>query len=265
MEDINQRFEDISFDAGPIPSQERNFIIFLDPDIIPKIERRFEEYEKVSFSFLFFDDVYSCLSICEKCISNCNYNFMTDNSIEEYSNWDKKFIECIYYVKHVLLLLKLGIGLYDVERIFKRPTFVTKQRFLLYKICENLSNAETLQLVESLPSISPEKYLEIFILRILLSDNGLNLFISSLASLKNPVINSILEEFKEDPYVNSIKVTQTSKQIPRSVNVSENEIYTIKDPKNVGLCFIINLVSFKVSMGFFFLFFFRKPNINAEN
>lgn len=245
MENINERFEDISFDAGPIPSQDRNFIIFLDANIIPKIELSFEEYEKVSFSFLFFDDVHTCLSIIEKCVNDHNYSFMSVNSVEQYSEWDKKFIECIFYVQHVLLLLKLGIGIYDAKRIFKRAKFVTKQRLILYKICENLSNDETSQLMESLPTIPPEKYLELFILRILTLDNGLNILISSLSSLQNPVINSLLEEFEADPYGNSNKVTQIFKPLPRLVNVSADEIYPIKDPKNVGLCFIINQVNFK--------------------
>ncbi|CAH1393916.1 unnamed protein product [Nezara viridula] len=245
MDRINERFEDISFDAGPISSRERNFIIFLEPDMIPKIEHRFEEYEKVSFAFLFFDDVYSSLRVCEKSVNNRNYNFMSDNSLEEHSNWDKKFIECLFYVQHVLLLLKLGIGMYDAQRVFKKPKFVSKQRLLLYKICENLSNAETLQLMESIPSISPEKYLEIFILRILSLENGLNLFISSLLSLNNPVINSLLEDIKEDSCSDNIKLTPTSKKLPRPANLSADEIYPIKDPNNVGLCFIINEVNIK--------------------
>ncbi|XP_066907660.1 caspase-8 isoform X2 [Halyomorpha halys] len=249
MENIYDRFEHLSCDAGPI--RERKLPIFLDPGmieiLIPQIEQCFEEYEKVSFSFLFFDDVSSCLNICEKCLKNYKYNFISDNLINKHLNWDEKFVECVFYMQHILVLLKLGIGIYDAKRVFERSKFVSKQRVILYKICENLTNAESLQVMESVSSITQVKYLEIFILKILSSyDDGLQFLISKLFALNNSVINSFLEELNESScIINGITATQKSNPLPKSVNSSKDEMYPIKDPENVGLCVIINEVNFK--------------------
>ena len=230
------------FDAGAFRNDITNF---LRPDDVLKIENLFEEYEKVSLSFLFYDDINTCFEICEKIINIPSYCCLSENKFFSYIDCEKKILEYIFYLKNFLILEKLGLGEYEAERRFKYTKFVSKRRFLFYEICESLTNEETFKVMKSFPSLTPEKYLEMYILKVLKSENNLEYFLKSLYSTNNLTIYNILKWLGDDLSIKeSIYLSSLKQSLP--VPDKSDKIYPIKDPLNVGLCFIINEFTFQV-------------------
>lgn len=236
-----------------VESIQRSFssCILFSVNDVKRIERNLNKSEKISLSFLFFDDPKDSLDACEQYADLqdplCLLHFAEKNSPQY---WSMKLLECIFYVKNFSLLNMFGVSRYDGLKCIFSTSSVAKRRKTLYLICDALSHSEAALVMDSVPHISNKGHLEIFFLKVNELDHW-KIIKEVLARFGDPITNYVQKDF--DPVIIDDSCKLQSNLLEEQI-VYEDNYYEIKDPRNVGVCLIINQMVFEVSIYLLYLY-----------
>uniref|UniRef100_A0A1B6JA75 Caspase family p20 domain-containing protein n=2 Tax=Homalodisca liturata TaxID=320908 RepID=A0A1B6JA75_9HEMI len=240
-------------------------------ETVSKIEMDIDFNDMISLIFLLCDSNFALQEI-QSMVKNYQVNgvrnFVNDNRLSSWaryqnnnqnSNWRMELVEALAVIQNYRILEKLGYSRNEIDEQFQPKSNETlhlnRAKKMLFKLCDSLIGEQAIQLINFVRT--EKKFdnditipydianMELHVLFWLTQsaitiDNGVNVDVVT-KYLKRMNLSDIVERIEET-------VKKINEFLPNKYNLREEEdknSYKIKNPKNVGLLIIVNMLDFE--------------------
>ncbi|KAG8300631.1 hypothetical protein J6590_072443 [Homalodisca vitripennis] len=240
-------------------------------ETVSKIEMDIDFNDMISLIFLLFDSNFALqeiLSMVKNYQVNGVRNFVNDNRLSSWaryqnnnqtSNWRMELVEALAVIQNYRILEKLGYSRNEINEQFQPKSNETlhlnRAKKMLFKLCDCLIGEQAIQLINfvrtekkfdnditiSYDIANMELHVLFWLTQSAITiDNGVNVNVVT-KYLKRMNLSDIVERIEET-------VKKINEFLPNKYNLREEEdknSYKIKNPKNVGLLVIVNMLDFE--------------------
>uniref|UniRef100_A0A1B6GQ58 Caspase family p20 domain-containing protein n=1 Tax=Cuerna arida TaxID=1464854 RepID=A0A1B6GQ58_9HEMI len=237
-------------------------------ETVAKIENDVDFNDMISLIFLLFDcnvALQEILSMVTNYEVNGVRSFVNDNRLSSWAryqnnnqnrNWRLELVEALAVIQNYKILEKLGYSKIEINEQIKPKSDETlhlnRAKKMLFKLCDSLTGKQAIRLINL---VRTEKtfdndititydvtYMELYVLFWLTQyaitiDKGVNVDVLTKC-LKKMNLSDIVERI--DGTVRKINESLQNKH-----SLEDKCSYEIKNPKNVGLLVIVNMVEFE--------------------